>query len=77
MEVPALYYHSHQLEACVLCIAHWTLDELSLKYLCEKVQIDLHFAPIWSAILTEEANIPSASDQWSSPKAMSIPAEGN
>lgn len=44
MEEPALYHHSHQLEACVLYTSHRTLDKLSLKYLCKKVQIDLLFA---------------------------------
>lgn len=68
MEEPALYHHSHQLEACVLYTSHRTLDKLSLKYLCKKVQIDLLFATTWSAVLTE-ANIPSTSEQWSGPKS--------
>lgn len=43
MEVPALHYHSHQLETCILYTSRWTLNELNLKSLYRKVQTDLFF----------------------------------
>lgn len=66
MEVPALHYHSHQLETCILYTSHWTLNELSLKSLCKKVHTDLFFATIWPAVL-KEVDLPSTSEQCSRP----------
>lgn len=58
MEVPALYYHSYQLEACVLYTSpERTLDELNIKNLCKKVKIVLVFAPIWSAVTLQKNQI--------------------
>jgi len=70
MEVPALYYYSHQVEAWVLYTSHWTLDKLSLEYLCKKVHVVLLFAIIWSAVLTEHQ------DTGQVLKAMSVLVEG-